>query len=388
LFKAGNRSFDADYKNLSKDKDPDVAIQALLTLNLFKTPDMAALVKTSQESNTSRGVSEIGRQILAPATNALTGGRGGFSPAQQDVLQRGQTIYSELCFTCHGTDGHGQPLAGAAPGVTMAPPLAGSPRVQGHRDYVIKTILHGLSGPVDGTSYTQEMVSMKASQDDWIASVGSFIRNAFGNTGSFITTADVARVRTATAARKTTWTLPDLVASLPVELPAQPTWKATASHNNTAAASALTLQGWNTAARQDAGMWFQLELPEATTITELQFDSLSGARAGTPQPARGAGPGGGGGGRGAGGAPPDPAAQAAAQLAAMGFPRGYKVEASMDGKTWGKPIAEGAGAGARTMITFAPVRAKFIRITQTGSGENLPGWSITNLRVYQPGPGK
>ena len=40
------------------------------------------------------------------------------------------------------------------------------------------------------------------------------------------------------------------------------------------------------------------------------------------------------------------------------------------------------------MITFAAVRAKFIRITQTGSGENLPGWSITNLRVYQPGSGK
>src|SRR5262249_41152201 len=74
LFKAGNRSFDADYKNLSKDKDPDVAIQALLTLNLFKTPDMAAIVKTSQEANSSRGVSEIGRQILAPPANALTGG--------------------------------------------------------------------------------------------------------------------------------------------------------------------------------------------------------------------------------------------------------------------------------------------------------------------------
>ena len=29
-----------------------------------------------------------------------------------------------------------------------------------------------------------------------------------------------------------TWTVPDLVASLPVELPAQPTWKATASHND------------------------------------------------------------------------------------------------------------------------------------------------------------
>ena len=32
----------------------------------------------------------------------------------------------------------------------MAPSLAGSPRVQGHRDYMIKTLLHGLTGPIDG----------------------------------------------------------------------------------------------------------------------------------------------------------------------------------------------------------------------------------------------
>ena len=66
----------------------------------------------------------------------------------------------------------------------------------------------------------------------------------------------------------------------------------------------------------------------------------------------------------------------------------YRVEASMDGKTWGKPVAEGAASGARTIITFAPIRAKFIRITQTATTENAPGWSISNLRVYQPGPGK
>ena len=60
----------------------------------------------------------------------------------------------------------------------------------------------------------------------------------------------------------------------------------------------------------------------------------------------------------------------------------------MDGKKWGKPVAEGKRAGARTTMTFAPVRAKFVRITQTDTTENAPGWSISNLRVYQPGPGR
>ena len=35
----------------------------------------------------------------------------------------------------------------------MAPPLAGSPRVQGHRDYVINTLLHGMTGPIAGQTY-------------------------------------------------------------------------------------------------------------------------------------------------------------------------------------------------------------------------------------------
>ena len=37
----------------------------------------------------------------------------------------------------------------------MAPPLAGSPRVNGHRDYIIKVVLNGLIGPLDGKTYTE-----------------------------------------------------------------------------------------------------------------------------------------------------------------------------------------------------------------------------------------
>src|SRR6185436_16819107 len=36
LYKAGNRTFDADYRALAKDADADVSIQAFMTLNLFK----------------------------------------------------------------------------------------------------------------------------------------------------------------------------------------------------------------------------------------------------------------------------------------------------------------------------------------------------------------
>ena len=59
------------------------------------------------------------------------------------------------------------------------------------------------------------------------------------------------------------------------------------------------------------------------------------------------------------------------------------MQVSTDGTTWSKPVAEGKGEGARTTITFAPARAKFVRITQTESAADAPAWSIRNLRIYE-----
>jgi mono/diheme cytochrome c family protein len=61
---------------------------------------------------------------------------------------------------------------------------------------------------VDGKTYTDMMIAMDNQNDEWIAAVGSYIRNSFGNSGGFITPADVARVRAATADRKTFWPSP------------------------------------------------------------------------------------------------------------------------------------------------------------------------------------
>ena len=72
-----------------------------------------------------------------------------------------------------------------------------------------------------------------------------------------------------------------------------------------------------------------------------------------------------------------------AARAVVGYPRGYSVEASLDGKTWSKPVAAGKGQGRHTTIAFAPTRAKVIRITQTDAVADAPAWSVSNLRVYQ-----
>ena len=150
----------------------------------------------------------------------------------------------------------------------MGPALAGSPRVTGHRDYVIKTLLHGMTGPLAGRTYTQVMLPMGSQTDQWIANVGSYIRNEFGNTASFIVPAEVASVRAATANRKAMWTYPELEVTLPRLLPVDPTWKAMASHNTERAPSGLTLAAWTTATPQAPDMWYQVELPQATMVTD------------------------------------------------------------------------------------------------------------------------
>ena len=80
--------------------------------------------------------------------------------------------------------------------------------MQGHRDYVIKTLLHGMTGPLAGQTYTQVMLPMGAQTDQWVANVSSYVRNSFGNSAPFITAAEVARVRAAIDRLNTDGSLP------------------------------------------------------------------------------------------------------------------------------------------------------------------------------------
>ena len=367
LYKAGTRVLADDYRAMAKDSDPDVALQALLTANLFRIANSDALIKETMETNKARGIQEIGQRMLARNAAAATTAAAGFSPEQQAQMKEGETIFKSLCQTCHGEDARGMAVAGSTDGSMMGPPLAGSPRVQGHRDYVIKTLLHGMQGPLAGQAYTQVMLPMGAQNDQWIASVASYIRNEFGNSAPFVTPADVARVRAATADRKAMWTFPELMTSLPRPLPVDPTWVATASHNAERAAGGLSLAAWSSGAAQEPGMWYQVELPQAVTIGEIQFDSgPPGGRSGR----------GGRGGRGGGrGGPTGPSPFGT-------FPIAYDLQVSMDGKTWGPPVAKGEGTGTPTVITFTPVTAKFVRVTQTGTAADGSSWSVLNFRVF------
>jgi mono/diheme cytochrome c family protein len=342
LLQNGHTELIADIQSLAHDPDPAVVLQIVMTGKRLEWPDWKRNAQTVVINSPSQGVKEIGSQLLIDSPKIT----GNFTPRQREQLERGQEIFRSVCFACHGFDGKGMPMPGHE-GQTLAPPLAGSKTVlQG--DAVLRVLLHGLAGPVDGKIYGAQMVPMGANTDDWITDVACYVRKAFGNEGPLVTKRDVRRVRKAAEGRTTPWTIEELRADNPIPIDNHAGWKLTASHNakdidKTFGSDAATR--WSTNELQSPGMWIQIEFPEATEVTGVVLDS-------TPSP--------------------------------NDYPLGYEVEASDDGRTWGKPVLRGRGVDAVTEIFFRkPVTAKFLRITLTQTSK-WNSWSIHEFQVLKP----
>jgi glucose/arabinose dehydrogenase/mono/diheme cytochrome c family protein len=343
LYKAGNHSLVAEVASLTNDPDPNVVIQVLLTANLLQWTNSAGLIQATIAAHPGTGISEIGSQLHPPGSSFIQ-----YSGYERRILDRGETIYKSLCFACHGQSGEGAPVPGSKLGNTIAPPFAHTAIAHGLSDDIISVVLKGMKGPIAGKTYDAQMLAMESNDDAWIAAVTSYIQNSFGNSGPIVRASDVARVRAAMKDHNGPWTADELQAAMPHALTNSKDWKATANYNSQDASLAFDGDDktrYSTGTDQVPGMWFQIELPQETTITGLRLDTTGSNR---------------------------------------DYPRGYKVELSDDGKTWGQPVAKGVGIHAITDILFAPAEGKFIRITQTGSVGGLY-WSIHELAIYAPG---
>ncbi len=343
LYKQGDHSLVPELVALTNDPDPNVVIQVMMSANLLQWTNATYLIQATVAAHPGGGISEIGSQLRPPGASDFSR----FPGPDRVVLERGEAIYKGLCFACHGQNGEGAPVSGAAVGTTIAPPFVHA-RIAGDlSDSIISVLLKGMTGPVAGKTYDAQMLAMDKNDDAWIAAVTSYIRNSFGNSAPVAKAADVARVRAELQDHNAPWTQDELQAAVPQMLTNRADWKASASNNTLAAP--LAIDGdlktrYLTTGPQVAGMWFQIELPQETAVTGLRLD--------TPR-------------------------------SRNNYPHGYKVELSEDGNTWGAPVAEGAGTPAATEIFFAPAKGRFIRITQTGSGDNY--WAIQELAIYTPG---
>lgn len=341
LITKGDKTLADDIAPLAKDSDAIVALQSLMTQKWLKLPDASKAMETAMESHPSQGVKDIVKQLMNAGTPQVAAQ---YTAEEKKSLERGGEIYKELCFGCHGLDGKGMAMQGAPAGTMMAPPFMGSKTVAGHKDAMINVLLHGLNGPVNGKTYGAQMIPMKDNSDQWIADAASYVRNNFGNHGSFVQPADVKRLRLATKDRKEPWTQEALLAYIPKPLTNSQEWKLTASHNAKALANAIDKKmdtRYDTGSQQVPGMWLQVELPKVERIACVRLDSGKSV---------------------------------------MDYPRGYKVEVSMDGKDWGSPLTQGKGMPL-TEIDLPPIDAKFVRITQTGSAPGL-FWSVHEMQIF------
>ncbi len=171
-------------RELKNDPDYDVRTQLVLSLHQSKSADATALANEIVEQNTGNELVAGAQKSLmkndAVKTYGLRLGR--LETADRNRVLAGANTFKTLCATCHGPDGKGLAVGGSS---MVAPPLFASKRVVGDKDALIKILLHGLSGPVDEKTYPDVMPAMGANDDEWIASVLSYIRYEFGYTGNF-----------------------------------------------------------------------------------------------------------------------------------------------------------------------------------------------------------
>ncbi len=123
----------------------------------------------------------------------------------------GKEIYERdgSCVTCHQADGKGLDASGF-------PPLVGTKWVLASEDRLIKLVLNGIYGPIKvlGKQYPGQ-VPMTPQRgmlnDEELAGVVTYVRNAFGNKASVITPEKVKEIRSATAEKKGFYTPEELL---------------------------------------------------------------------------------------------------------------------------------------------------------------------------------
>tara|TARA_R110002050_G_scaffold61598_1_gene136047 strand:+ start:1839 stop:4538 length:2700 start_codon:yes stop_codon:yes gene_type:complete len=345
LYKYGEKSLEKSYKEMTLDAEPSVVIQALQSAYVLKVSGIEETLKAIQRSNQAKGVQVVTKQLLENIAEEKKLAETQYTPAELVLFNQGKTIFDSYCATCHGVKGLGTPT-GAAGGQLIAPAFSGSPRVQGHLEYIVKTLLHGLTGAIEGKEYEGVMIAMSSNDDQYIAAVASYIRNDFGNSGSFVSADYVAKIRKDTEQKDGNYQYDALLAEVPKVLAPQDNWKVTASSTSLQGVGSTRdpsyvfgFKGWKTDGNLKNGSWFQVELPKAAALTELSFESRDEMNLGK-----------------------------------------FKVMVSLDGKQWTEVAQAKGNQGANTVSWDNNTEAKFLKIESLEEGEKP--WNMRKLNIY------
>jgi mono/diheme cytochrome c family protein len=145
--------------------------------------------------------------IFDEAPAARYGPAGAIDEGPVDPVKLGEKLYRVTCVSCHQRNGQG--VEG------QYPPLAGSPWVLEHPQRLKRILLHGIEGPlvVLGKSYNGAMPPQGDRLDDEkIAAVLTYVRQAWGNDALPIPPESVAATRAKTGDRRIPWSEKELSA--------------------------------------------------------------------------------------------------------------------------------------------------------------------------------
>lgn len=215
LEKGNNEVIDLYEKIYTDSQSPELLTQALLSMKTFGPRGIADqyIVKFNEKHKYTVMVEhhlaqwsrdKKAKQEAKERAEAMKGK----GPYFEKMMKAGEKHYDALCFACHGSNGEGAPMAGTD--TTLAPPLAGSARVKGDKETLVKIALHGLTGPIEGKIYPGAMEALASHDDKYLAEVLSYIRNSWGNTETIITEKEVRKIRKVNLRRNKPWTLEEL----------------------------------------------------------------------------------------------------------------------------------------------------------------------------------
>ena len=198
-------------KTMVNDEDVDVKTQLVQSLR-YSSADVARplLEATIATDSSHTGMIyqaaqiTIGHLTTSLAVDVKTDN---LNEADKAIVLQGAENFKSLCSSCHGADGKGLKFGSSG---MIAPPLAGSPRVNGDPGRLIRIVLSGLKGPVDGKEYPSIMPPQLDNEDEWLSEVLSYIRTNLGNKASVVHPQDIKKVRDVVGRRWDPWTMEEL----------------------------------------------------------------------------------------------------------------------------------------------------------------------------------
>ena len=344
--KLGDPGVMAALDQLAATTDPEIAIQLLNSIHYCGSPDSLALTRDQLMDAYGKLPTIAANEEFyknSGKTNSTEDAGPPVDPRIALAMVKGRRIYTQLCIECHGDRAMGTPMAGQ-PGVTLAPALT-SARVNGPGETLIRTLLHGLQGPIDGKTYAAGIMPPQSSNDDqWIADVATYVRMNFGNDSPMISPEMVGSIRKIDSSHTEMWTEEELGEKEPKLLTNQRHWRLRASHGESSMKAAVDRNPstrYTSGEKMTPGMWLAVALPSAVDIYRVVMDH---------------------------GSSPDD------------FPVEYSVSFSLDGKTWTttRPVK---GTPSVSTMFVPPTKAQYIRINQTGTSDSKE-LSIYELQLF------